>query len=65
MTSASDNQAPAASRLSSAPYILRPLISDVPLSADGDQATIRITCVEVLSMMWDLQLYDIDLTLHR
>lgn len=30
------------------PYLLRPLISEVPLSADGDSKDIRITCVEVL-----------------
>lgn len=50
MTSAPGSQEQAHGVLSSAPYILRPLISDVPLSADGDQANIRITCVEVLSM---------------
>lgn len=32
------------------PYILRKLVSDLPLSADGDSADVRITCVEVWSM---------------
>ncbi|KAF1844359.1 uncharacterized protein K460DRAFT_343648 [Cucurbitaria berberidis CBS 394.84] len=29
------------------PYILRKLVSDLPLSADGSSAHVRITCVEV------------------
>lgn len=49
MTSAAGSQEQAASVLSSAPYFLRPLISDVPLSADGDRSNAHITCVEVLS----------------
>lgn len=32
------------------PYTLRPLISDVPLSADGESSDVRITCVEVLGV---------------
>ncbi|KAF2034110.1 hypothetical protein EK21DRAFT_57430 [Setomelanomma holmii] len=35
------------------PYILRKLASDLPLSADGDAADARITCVEV----WNGNLY--------
>ncbi|KAH7389919.1 hypothetical protein BKA66DRAFT_526746 [Pyrenochaeta sp. MPI-SDFR-AT-0127] len=35
------------------PYILRKLVSDLPLSADGDSADARITCVEV----WNGNLY--------
>jgi len=35
------------------PYILRKLVSDLPLSADGDAAEVRITCVEV----WNGNLY--------
>jgi hypothetical protein len=32
------------------PFILRKLVSDLPLSADGDAPDVRITCVEVWSM---------------
>tara|TARA_R110002003_G_scaffold130_7_gene12210 strand:+ start:5513 stop:5701 length:189 start_codon:yes stop_codon:yes gene_type:complete len=32
------------------PYILRKLVADLPLSADGAAADVRITCVEVSSM---------------
>lgn len=32
------------------PYILRKLVANLPLSADGDSADVRITCVEVWSM---------------
>lgn len=45
------------------PFILRKLVSDLPLSADGDAADVRITCVEVWSMYslrnasWVLQSY--------
>ncbi|KAF2827995.1 TGF beta receptor associated protein-like protein 1 [Ophiobolus disseminans] len=35
------------------PYILRKLVSDLPLSADGDAEDVRITCVEV----WNGNLY--------
>ncbi|EAT90224.2 hypothetical protein SNOG_02012 [Parastagonospora nodorum SN15] len=35
------------------PFILRKLVSDLPLSADGDAADVRITCVEV----WNGNLY--------
>ncbi|KAF2092436.1 hypothetical protein NA57DRAFT_50317 [Rhizodiscina lignyota] len=37
----------------SGPYTRRPLISDIPLSADGDASNVRITCVEV----WGENLY--------
>lgn len=30
------------------PYVLRTLLEDVPLSAEGDQDDIKINCVEVL-----------------
>lgn len=30
------------------PYVLRNLLEDVPLSADGDHESIRINCVEFL-----------------
>jgi hypothetical protein len=30
-------------------FILRKLVADLPLSADGDAADVRITCVEVWS----------------
>ena len=32
------------------PYMLRKLVANLPLSADGDAADVRITCVEVWSM---------------
>jgi hypothetical protein len=32
------------------PFILRKLVADLPLSADGDAADVRITCVEVWSV---------------
>jgi hypothetical protein len=32
------------------PYILRSLLEDLPLSADGDRDDIEITCVEFLGM---------------
>jgi hypothetical protein len=32
------------------PFILRKLVSGLPLSADGDATDVRITCVEVSSM---------------
>ncbi|CAA9960980.1 GimC Prefoldin chaperonin cofactor [Pyrenophora teres f. maculata] len=35
------------------PYILRKLVANLPLSADGDSADVRITCVEV----WNGNLY--------
>ncbi|KAH8728189.1 hypothetical protein GQ44DRAFT_647680 [Phaeosphaeriaceae sp. PMI808] len=35
------------------PFILRKLVSDLPLSADGDASGVRITCVEV----WNGNLY--------
>ncbi|KAL6705588.1 hypothetical protein ACN47E_006535 [Coniothyrium glycines] len=35
------------------PYLLRKLVSALPLAADGDPAVVRITCVEV----WDGNLY--------
>lgn len=31
------------------PYVLRPLLDDVPLSADGATGDIEINCVEYLS----------------
>ena len=32
------------------PYVLRNLLEDLPLSADGDRDDIEITCVEFLGM---------------
>ena len=32
------------------PYVLRTLIEDLPLSADGDRDDIEITCVEFLGV---------------
>lgn len=32
---------------STGPYVLRPLVEDVPLSAEEDAADIQITCVEL------------------
>lgn len=32
------------------PYVLRTLLQDVPLSADGDGSDININCVEFLGM---------------
>jgi hypothetical protein len=32
------------------PYILRKLVANLPLSADGPSTDVRITCVEVWSM---------------
>lgn len=37
----------------SGPYVLRDLIKDVPLSADGDDSNVRITCVD----SWNGNLY--------
>lgn len=33
------------------PFVLRSLLEDVPLSADGDRGGIEITCVEFLGML--------------
>lgn len=32
------------------PYVLRSLLADVPLSAEGDNEDLEITCVEFLGM---------------
>ncbi len=32
------------------PYVLRSLLEDLPLSAEGDRDDIEITCVEFLGM---------------
>lgn len=32
------------------PFVLRKLVSDLPLSADGEHTDARITCVEVWGM---------------
>jgi hypothetical protein len=37
------------------PYVLRSLIEDVPLSADGDRTDIEINCVEFLGARLLLQ----------
>jgi hypothetical protein len=42
--------APATTRLSTHPYALRPLLHDVPLSADGKDDDIKINCVEYYGM---------------
>lgn len=36
--------------LETGPYVLRSLLEDLPLSADGDRNDIEITCVEFLGM---------------
>jgi len=40
----------ASPRLETGPYILRSLIQDVALSADGEHENVKITCVEAWSM---------------
>lgn len=35
-----------AASLSTGPYVLQPLVEDLPLSAEGDGADIKINCVE-------------------
>ena len=42
----SSNQAPSIPE--TGPFVLRTLLDDVPLSADGDERDVRITCVEFL-----------------
>ena len=37
------------------PYVLRALLEDLPLSADGDRADIEITYVEYLGMLLGLR----------
>lgn len=34
----------------SGPYVLRPLLQGVPLSAEGDDEEIKINCVDFLGM---------------
>ena len=36
--------------LETGPYVLRSLLEDLPLSADGDKDDVEITCVEFLGM---------------
>lgn len=36
------------SRREDGPYVLRTLLDDVPLSADGSQSDVKINCVEYL-----------------
>jgi hypothetical protein len=36
--------------LETGPYVLRSLLEDLPLSADGDRDDIEINCVEFLGM---------------
>lgn len=36
--------------LQDGPFVLRPLLDDVPLSEDGQNADIKITCVDYLGM---------------
>ena len=38
------------------PYVLRSLLEDLPLSADGSRDDIEITCVEFLGMQLDLSI---------
>lgn len=39
------------------PFVLRKLVSDLPLSADGEHTDARLTCVEVWGMYIVLLLY--------
>lgn len=50
MTSARGGDPGGALRLETGPYILRSLIRDVALSADGDDENVTITCIEAWSM---------------
>lgn len=38
------------------PYVLRALLEDLPLSADGDRDDIEITCVEFLGTQLEINL---------
>jgi hypothetical protein len=40
------------------PYVLRALLEDLPLSADGDRDDIEITCVEFLGTQFENQPHD-------
>ena len=42
-------------QLESGPYILRSLINDVPLSAEGDDEDVKINCVEFLGASYSIQ----------
>ncbi len=41
-------------RTDTGPFVLRGLLDDLPLSADGDRDDIEINCVEFLGMCVDL-----------
>ncbi len=45
MTSSGEGNAPPATR-EDGPYVLRTLLDEVPLSADGSQEDIKINCVD-------------------
>lgn len=40
------------------PYVLRTLLEDLPLSADGERDGIEITCVEFLGRQLELPISD-------
>lgn len=40
----------------SGPFVLRPLLQDVPLSADGNQEDVKINCVDYLGNYHSLSL---------
>ena len=44
------NQHKAAALPGAGPYALRPLLHDVPLSADGNDEDVKINCVEYFGM---------------
>ena len=50
MTSTAGADTTAGPRLEIGPYIVRTLLHDIPLSADGEEENVRITCVEAWSM---------------
>lgn len=56
-----ESAAAVATRLQAAPnngaYVLRELIRQVPLSADGEDENIHITCVEAWGILNDLYIY--------
>ena len=56
MASTRGGDVAAGPRLEIGPYILRSLIQNVPLSADGEEENVRITCVEAWSMSADPRL---------
>lgn len=46
------------------PYILRPLLNDIPLAADGHRDAVRISCVELWrKFIFGLRTTDLDLFL--